>query len=429
MSLNIMFIMEKFLFILFILLIPFQDSGLQGFSRFLGQYLSNWPLILLFLLEVYKYVFIKKTINKSYFKYFILISIYIVIISMIPTLPYWDSYNINKILYTFFVNYTIFFVKCFALIYIINNFKNSYFKYVLISYLILLMGFFICDVGGISGGLLIHYTDLDLLEETGRARGFSSEPSFFGYTLVLFTLLTIYYIKNKWIKFCVFIISSLILWIAGSKGSLIIAIFVGLLYVIKSKTSFIIKCIILCICLGIGMYLWINLYAYALGFSDSEGAVSTISFVTRIVTILLSLFILTDYPLGIGLSGVFGIYFLNNITYVYDIFSSFFFSDIYLDGSELFGMLNQGTNVYGVGIKSGFFQNVAYFGLPFMVISVYYIYKISKFLSEENEILLWIIFIYSILSVMTFVTIGYETILLWGIIIANKKNKIENNII
>lgn len=422
MSLNMILIMEKFLLILFIILIPFQDSGLQKFSRYLGQYLSNWPLIILILLEFYKCIFIKKYLKKIYLKYFIIISIYISIISVIPMLSYLDSHYIDKIIYTFFVNYSIFFAKCFILLYIIKNFKNIYFKYIVIAYLITLIGFFICDVIGFSGGFLVHYSDLVLLEEKGRARGFSSEPSFFGYTLVIFTLLTMYYIKKRWIKFIVFVISSIVLWIAGSKGSLIIVFFVGLLYVVKAKANFFIKCIILLVCLSAGAYLWINLYVYALGFADGEGVVTTISFVTRIVTILISIFILINYPLGIGISGVFGIYFLENMTYVYDIFSSIFFNGVTLDGSELFGMLNQGTNAYGVGIKSGFFQNVAYFGWPFICMFIYYTYKMNKYLNKKNEILLWIVFIYSTLSIMTYVTIGYETILLWGIILSNQKN-------
>lgn len=423
MSINIILTIEKFLFILFIILIPFQDVVLQQFSRYLGQYLSNWPLIMLFLFELYRYIFIKKQIEKQYLRIFMVINIYIVCISIFPILSYWDSHYIDRILYTFIVNYSIVFMKCFALMYTIHNFKNSYFKYILMAYLIVLAGFFICDVMGFSGGPL-HYINFDLLEEKGRARGFSSEPSFFGYTLVIFTLLTMYYIKNKWLKFIIFMVSSGVLWIAGSKGSLIIALFVGLLYVIKSKTNLLIKCLILFICIGIATYLWINLYAYALGFADSEGAVSTVSFVTRIVTILLSIFILINYPLGIGLSGIFGIYFLNNITYVYDVFSSIFFSNIYLDGSELFGMLNQGSNAYGVGIKSGFFQNVAYFGFPFICVFIFYIYKINKYLNQKKEILLWIVFVYSVLSIMTYVTIGYETLLLWGIILYNKNKKV-----
>ena len=280
-------------FILFIICIPFQDFGLQdSFLRFAGATLSNIPLIGLIITLILGFI-IGERIDKKTFMITSFIIIYILAYSLIVLLLFIDDSNILFYIYKLCSNFILFLFYMTSFIYTKNHTSNIK-KYIILAYIINLIGWIICDILSINLGSMIHYVhDADY----NRFHGFTLEASYFCFTSVILGILSMYYTNNKIIKSIILAITVIIVLFGGSKGTLIIICISILLYILFSKkynVVFKISTVILGTLVSIFVLYYFLINTFILDLETST------SFASRCSSIIATFFIIKDYPLGIG---------------------------------------------------------------------------------------------------------------------------------
>lgn len=412
----LIYTLEKLAFILFILLIPFQDSGLQQISKFLGARLSNFPLMILIILVSIKLIFIKKSIPRKAFFFFMTVFLYILILGLIPILFFYGDLFYASYLYrSLFVNMAIIATKIFILCYIVKNYGQCYDRYVVLAFIITWFGYLTCDVFDINFGSLIH---LSTSEFSGRSRGFSPEPSMLGTTVVILGILSSYTQKTMLYKNLFIILTALLLVLSTSKGAIGVMLILVYILSLKSRIHIILKLLSSLIAIAGFIYLWNNFIVFLLGLG-SEDLFGTGSVTTRCSAILTSVMIVKDFPFGTGPSAVFGIEFIKHIPAVYSYLSDFV-GGYGLDPTEIFSMIHNNVTdkEANIGSKSGFFNNLAYFGLPFMVYFIYIVNRVQKDLLLNREFLLWMLFLFIVLAIVFYTDVNYDSILGFGIVLS-----------
>ena len=186
---------EKFLVFLFFCFLPFQDTILKKtFLGFLGYYLSIIPLILLIIF----FAVTKRIIRIP--KSFIFYSIYILMISIVMNIPYIKESYFIFLNYKVFSNYVSFILFYFVAVYV-GNLKYDLKKFILVAFIINLLGFVISDLFNFNDGYIIHASNEIYSEDLSRLRGFTSESSWFGYLTVLLGGIYVSYLKTRRCKY------------------------------------------------------------------------------------------------------------------------------------------------------------------------------------------------------------------------------------
>lgn len=410
---------KNILFVLFILLIPFQDSGLQYFSKFLGARLSNLPLLLLIFFFFLGLLFSKKVAKKSIL-FFGMTFLYVLLLGLLPIFLFYDELFYTPYLYrTLFVNMSIIATKTFILCYVIVNYKSDYDKYIVMAFIIAVIGYVICDVLNINLGTFVHGS-----ASTGRARGFSPESSVFGTTVVILGLLSVYTQKKYFCKALFALLTITIVFLSTSKGAIGVILILMYIMIMKSSINKILKTLTTLVAVGCCIYLWNNFIVYLLGIG-SENLFGTGSFTTRCSAIITSILIVKDYPLGTGPSAVYGIEFIKHIPEVYDFLSNFI-GGYGLDPTEILIMIHNNVTDENanIGSKSGFFNNFAYFGFPFFTYFIFLVSKVQKRLYYYKEYTLWIVFLFIVMAIMFYADVNYDSLFGIGVVLScyYKKN-------
>lgn len=394
-------------FVLFIICIPFQDFGMQGtFFNYFGKNLSNFPLIGLIVLEFIKTFYYKYKISKKFFAFYIVILMYIIVYSLIMILGYWNSIYFSLYIYKICSNLMIFIFWGFAYIYIKNHINNNVGKYVIVAYLIHILGWLLYDVLKINMGSILRYsTNLSL-----RYTGFTSEASFFSFTAILLGLLSVYYIKNNILRGIIILLTIFLIIEGGSKGTILCLFIASFIFVFMLKCFKLWGKIILLIIISIIAVSGINYLILDTFIGDLEDYTS---FATRMTSILTSIMILLHYPLGTGFGAFLPIY----KEYIYDAFDILngVIPYITLSYQEISDWMQDSSGA-NMTIKSIFFQYTAYFGIPFIAIIFKYIIIKIKMLMKLKEYFLNFIFLFVLISLLTFANFNYDAILVFGIL-------------
>lgn len=405
--------LERVMFVLFILLIPFQDSGLQQFSKFLGARLSNLPLLVLIFFFFLRILLSKKIAQKSVL-FFGTAFFYVFLLGIFPILFFYDDLFYTSYLYrSLFVNMAIIATKSFILCYVVLNYKDEYSRYIVVSFVIALIGYIACDVLDISLGTFIHGT-----VSTGRARGFSPESSVFGTTIVILGLLSAYVQKKYFYKVLFVLLTIISVALSTSKGAIGVTLILAYIMIMRARINRLVKILTTLIVIGACIHLWNNFIVYLLGIGN-ENLFGTGSFTTRCSAVLTSILIVKDFPLGTGPSAVYGIEFIKHIPNVYD-----FLSDLIggygLDPTEILVMIhNNVTNEdANIGSKSGFFNNLAYFGLPFLIYFMILIRHVQKVLFQNKKYILWFVFLFIVMAIMFYADVNYDSLFGIGVVLS-----------
>lgn len=398
-------------FILFILCIPFQDFGLQGtFLGFFGINLSNIPLVVLIFISVIE-ILLGKKYNKKDFIFYISLLIYIIGYSLCMLLIYINDSYVDVYIYKIFSNVIILIFWLSAYIYT-KKYVNKIGKYIVSANIIHIIGWILCDILKLDLGKIIHYSRL---VEYNRFSGFTGEASWFCFTAVLLGLLSIYYVKNKILRlvFCTLIIVFVIF--GGSKGTLICMLLTFFFYIILNKKyNNIMKIIML---LGIILISFLGVYYILLNSFILDLEEST-SFASRASSIISVFYILKDYPLGTGL-GIFLPVFSIAIIKAFDLLNEYI-PLIILNFEEIGEWLNNKDGINAT-VKNIVFQFVAYFGIPFLVVFIYYVRYIIKNIILYDKYL-WL-FIFIIIGLLTFANFNYDSIVALAIISCEIKKR------
>ena len=217
--------------ILFVICIPFQDCGLQGTPlRYLGMNLSNIPLMGAIFITFINFLLGDK-IREKFFILSTILIIYMLIYSLLILLINVNELEIAFYMYKVFSNIIIFIFWLFAYIYL-KKYMYNLRKYIVIANIINIIGWILCNVLKIDLGKMIHYTQgIDY----NRFHGFSSEASLFSFMTIILGTLSIYYIRNKFLKIVFFIFNIIVILFGGSKGILISLILGTIIYFLLSK--------------------------------------------------------------------------------------------------------------------------------------------------------------------------------------------------
>ena len=404
------------LFFLFIILLPFQDSGLSETPlRMFGLYLSNFPLMMMLFLSAVNSIAIGG-IEKKYYKY-IGIFTYIFIYSLLVTAFRNDdiSFSIYKIV-----------TNSILLIFMISSFYYScqYFsvikKYIWLVFLVNLLGCLFCDILLIDFGSIIHRS----FAEYGRFRGFTSEASWFGYTTVLLGVLAAECSSVRILRYAYFVLAIIIAFIGGSKGTIAcIPLAVFLYFIFGIEKHIFLKCMLIPFSLFV-MYEVFSMFLLDSFIFDLSEATS---FSTRISSMIAGLLIFIHYPFGTGYGSFVPVlkeFFLQG----YDLLNQYV--PVYmLSYSEIMSTV-QDPQAVGLTIKNNFIQYLTLFGLPFIYF-LYYLTRrlISIFNGSNSRFIILIYFI--IISLFSFAQLYYDTIVaivaLSILAQKSKNNKIYNN--
>lgn len=392
-------------FILFIVCIPFQDFGLQGtFLNYFGKNLSNFPLIGVIFLEVIKSFYYK--VSKKRFIFYTVILMYIIGYSLIITLGYWNSINFSLSVYKICSNIIIFIFWGFSYIYIKNHLNDNIGKYIVAAYLVHILGWLLYDILKINIGTILRYsTNLSL-----RYTGFTSETSFFTFTATLLGILSVYYIKNNILRGLIILLTLFLMTTGGSKGAILCLFIAGIAYIFTLKNFKLWKKIILLIIITVIAGLGINYLVLDSFMVDLEDYTS---FSTRMTSILTSIVILAHYPLGTGFGAFLPIY-KEYIYTAFDILNGII-PYISLSYEEISTWMSDDSGA-NMTIKSIFFQYIAYFGIPFIVIILKYIILTIKMLVNLQERFLIFMFLFTLIGLLTFANFNYDSILVLAFI-------------
>ncbi|WP_303996453.1 hypothetical protein [Megamonas hypermegale] len=385
--------------VLFVLCIPFQDCGLQGtLLRYFGVNLSNIPLMILIFIACIKFLLGDKIREKNFIIY-AGITVYIVAYSLIILLVNIDKTEIAFYMYKVASNTIIFIFWLFAYVYS-EKYMNKLGKYIVIANIINITGWVLCDFLKIDLGTMVHYRQGI---EYNRFHGFSSETSLFSFMTIILGTISIYHVKSKLLKIIFFVFNIMVTLFGGSKGILISVILGTIIYFLLSKKYMLGLKIIMIICVLViglisGYYLLMDAFLI-----DLE---QYTSFATRGSSILSTFYIISEYPFGTGF-GIFLPVFKIVIVSAFDFFSSII-SGYSLNFAEINEWISDSRGENAT-IKSIVFQFMAYFGIPFLALFVYYVrYTLKKVLNDEKY--LWL-FVFIVCGLMTFAGFSYDSII------------------
>ena len=387
---------------------------MQNFSKFLGARLSNFPLIILIILVIYNSLFIKKMVPKRTFIFFASVFLYALILGLMPILMIYNDLFYADFLYrTLFVTMMIIATKIFIMCYVVKNYKTEYNRYIIVAYFFTWIGYITCDVIKFDFAGFFHASIDPLMD---RARGFSPEPSAFGTTAMILGLLSSWVQKRNFQKVSFLVLTFVLVILSSSKGAIAIMMIITYLMALKSKFNVWLKVLITILAFVGLVYIWDNFIIYLIGIGD-ENLYSTMSFTTRSSAMLTAIIVIKEFPLGMGPSAAYGIEFIKHIPDVYD-----FLGEVIgghgLDALEISAMVHHNITDTSANIssKSGFFNNVMYFGLPFLLYFFYSVYKVQRLLYEKNERILWSLFLFIVFAIIFYTDVNYDSI--FGISIA-----------
>ncbi len=393
------------MFILFLLLIPFQDSGLSETAfGFMGLYLSNIPLILMFLLSLI-YMFYRRCIYIPSLYAVLTAFAYMFLYSLM--ICWYVGTDITVSIYKTTVG-------CLALIlqiyvfFISKNRMNLVKKYIWLSFIVNLIGWLLCDILNIDMGILVHRSFGD-----ARFHGFASETSWFSFTTMILGILSIASAKSNVMRIFYFIsMISVVLW-GGSKGTLTCLVLAGLIYILFDRQiKFYVKPILLVLVTMFIAFIVQNFLLDSFTYDLSEST----SFATRGASIIASIIIFFEYPFGTGYGAFQDILRLHYIE-AFDILNSYI-PIFALSYREIVGMIYDPKGV-GLAIKGIFFQYIAYFGIPFLFVIAMGMKRLKNSLCVLNGY--WkISCMFIVISLLTFAQMFYDSILFFAVITTMK---------
>ena len=384
---------------LFVIMLPFQDSFFQelGFG-YLGQNVSNIILII-YILFLGIRLFQNKVTKKRFY-----------IVCGVPFLAFFYSVIMILPLYESSEFY-LFFYRCitgslalfmyFIEYYMIKENMGLISEMLPIAWGVNFLGWMLCDELKIGFNPLIHVL---ASENYPRFCGFASEASIFCLTTFVLTMLCVHYTSSKIKKILMLSFCGYVLLLGGSKGTLISSLIASVFYVLIShRISSVRKIVFILLMGGISYYAFEMILSVAFTV-DLESATS---FATRGTVTILAVVIAYHFPFGVGY-GRFIPEFINYIPSVFDYLQESIPLFI-LKYDEIADILGRGGGK-GIGVFNSFFQYLAYFGIPFLFIFMYYIKKYYVNVKNTKYMFLSINIIFIFFSVLTFHTLNCVSI-------------------
>jgi hypothetical protein len=390
-----------------IILIPFQDTGLQRLPiGFLGTCPSFIPLSLLIVVHFYEWLMSIKTptINRT----LLLIVGYTFIVSMFYLLIYgFESHGSSLIFKTFNLSIltTLFLYPVFFIDY---NKVPRLATYVKVAFAIVVLGVILNDLIQAD---FIHHPGIFHAYDTDnwRPRGLSGESSYLSSITATLGLLSAYFSRKKMVRILILVATIVIVIFSASKGGLITLLLVtGMLMLLKSKIRWWSRVALLILLVVAGNYFVDQLTTRFIG--DIENTTST---ATRSGLIITSLMIVTYNPFGVGFSGflpAINEYALLALDYLDRLLG------LPMNIVELASYIGADTD-HAISTKTFLFDNLSYFGIPFLIVYVVFHYKLISRLLKTDKVLLLASVLFCVVAISTYIGgLGmYNISLIYGV--------------
>ncbi|MFZ8832208.1 MAG: hypothetical protein ACO2OY_08690 [Thermodesulfobacteriaceae bacterium] len=347
-----------YLFIFFLLNVGMIFTDLPIYERTVTHSLMIFfaPLIFMFILVVKNFK-IPLTKNLKLFVLYMIVSFVsslVLLYYLILTKGELYAYDKNLLIKHFeaFISLSLLhFIVYFLLILVCYNLSPNLLKnFVLLSFLFLTL------IG------IIEYLDpekLSILHATPknyeRLRLFTAEPSHAVLLYLIFSLLSLFLVENVSLKIFILIVSGIIFILINSKGGFITILLASI--ILFSKNIKKIKyAVFLLLILPIAFYLFLKFAFPSLYIDINKGT----SFSTRFSTLISTILVLVNYPLGLGY-GSYLFYYPKILDQSYEIANALF-TDLFgisLSYAEISDMISTGKHL---GAKSGIPQAIVFSG-------------------------------------------------------------------
>lgn len=402
---------------LWIILIPFQDSGLQSLGiGFLGKSPSFIPLIAIIFLDILKNVNDSFSGGKAirFKKIWLYVLVYMASISLLYLIISYISLgdiviykrnlifkSINLFILTVLFIYPIFFIKYHEI---------AIKKELFICFIVTILGVFLCDYmqsDFFQNNQIFHSVPYEYSNQ--RPRGFSLESSWLAIMIISLGFLLLHYLERKMSKFLILITMLVMLIFSISKGAILsLAIVTFVILNLKLKLNFLMRIFVLFITLV--MVIGIGSEMVSLITVDITRFTSSVSRITLIVT---SFLILLHNPLGVGFTGALpaihdylpkGISLVNSLT------------NFDLNFFEVKGYIDAVTDTQ-ISTKTLLTDYAIYFGIPFIISFFVFNYKLLSRLRKRQILYLYAGVFFLFITLCTYSDgIGmYNISLLYGI--------------
>jgi hypothetical protein len=403
----------KFLLFLFVILIPFQDLGLKKtFLRELGASISFLPMLFVILILSLRWLIRAKRFPSM----FIYACLYLCILNIFFYIYFDFKFRgidlLCKGLSTFILQFLLVFP-----VYLFSKYDSRIFKKIVyFSFFVLILGIFLVDIAMVpcfSNSGLYHAVSFELTNM--RPRGFSLEASSLAFTLVTLGFLVLHFLKSKFYSAVFVFFLIILLGFIRSKGVFPAIALSMCLAIVFSKKSYKFKLAIflVSICFVILYYHhFLNKLLLDITFYTSFG--------TRFTAIIASVLTCIKYPFGVGSVGFLPA-FTEMIPSASNIVSSFVDVNFY----EIYSYLDK-SKITAINTKSFFFDCLIMYGVPFVLVFMWFHFKIIYKLRElKCSFFLIMLTLYLLVSLMISIPgIGlYSIPLCYGVLL----NEIKKN--
>ncbi|BBF65117.1 hypothetical protein [Acidithiobacillus ferridurans] len=389
---------ERLLLSAFILLLPFQDTALQGtFLRFLGASPAFIPILLLLLFRLVR-IKASTTVNRFTFFLVFITALSTLLVSYYSVFVYINKYHLSFLAYKIFSNSILYFLAFYA-IFAMRYKKINVGNFVIASFFLAVGGpivttFFHFRIFEYPS--IFHFTPNFNL----RLRGFSMEASDFGATIGGLSLISAHYARKLFRPF-ILIVGSAAIFLCFSKGSIaawIISMFLILVYTYFhdkiTYKKFIIYAFLFCVA-SIAFFVGYN---YVLGMLSQSLPTTTIP--TRVTMAVTALYISLISPLGVGFSGVVPAV-SQNVPHVVHFLQNIGLNN--LNYTEVLGYVNDPTG-HDISAKNFFFTGIMIWGIPFMILYIWFNATIFiRLWKYNNSPYLFGAFIFSFVAISSYV--------------------------
>jgi hypothetical protein len=267
---------------------------------------------------------------------------------------------------------------------------------------------------GIVVGAVLGANAIPLLQatpsNTGRPSGFSTEASTLSVQTVCIGILMTHFMRGRWQKACVALLTCALLVYSQSKGGLIsLLLCVTILGVIKSRSSLATKVLVASIVIPV---LYLGSLLVASMFGDNIDTNQTSSVATRLSMAVFAIITVAHNPLGVGFTGFLPAirdYLPGAMTVVQSWFP------IPLGFGEVSGYLE--PPYQDADCKSFFFNYFVFFGIPFAIVFFQFAFRVLRRLLAAGCDSLFVGVLFCLFALMTYysTTNSYSVAILFGV--------------
>jgi hypothetical protein len=386
---------QRYLFYLAVILMPFQDCILGNSPLgYLGSNISFVPIAASAFLGICAWMYRGEfTVSRSGLKWLL----YTAVLSLMYLFAWGTMSHGFSVIHKTFAEGLIFFLWAYTIFCIDYRPTAGLRRSTYMAFAIVIFGVVLCDLhvpglAAIGSSTLFHIT---VSYDVDRWRGFSMEPSTFSATVVSLGLASAYFATNKLLRRSFIVLTLCLLLASQSKGGLLVLAISAFVILFLKRPSALRMTIYFLVCLLLGGAMAMLSFRHING---AEVFDTTATLATRSSLAVWALIVMAHHPLGVGFSGFYEaitIYLPSAMDFVSRV------SPIPLNFIEINPYVSS-TDV-PLDAKCFLFEYLASFGIPFLIAYVTFAVKVIRTLLAQRNNILLIAFVFLLIGFSTYV--------------------------